>query len=230
MIPGASAGGGKYVDQPTDISASAGNGQATVSFTLPAYDGKGASTYVVTASPGGATASGSTSPITVTGLSNGTSYTFTVTTISGYGVSRASGNSNAVTPSAPAPSFPPASCPPSGYPVGDPPSANCLRSAGPEKCDGEPGYTCSGTYSYQYWCAGCPGYEGGYYGAQRNGCCGYVTPTPDFPTPDFPTPSFPTPSFPTPDFPGCVCNGPGGCCPAGQSCIDVLGKGQYGCW
>lgn len=107
MIPGNTSSQGKYVDPPTSVSASAGNAQATVTFTLPVYDGKGTATYVATASPGGATASGASSPLVVTGLSNGTSYTFTVSTISGYGVSATSTASSAVTPVAPPPSFGP---------------------------------------------------------------------------------------------------------------------------
>lgn len=111
MIPGNTSSQGKYVDPPTSVSASAGNAQATVTFTLPAHDGKGVATYVATSSPSGLTASGASSPLTVTGLSNGTSYTFTVTTISGYGVSAVSSASNAVTPVAP-PFFPTFTTPP----------------------------------------------------------------------------------------------------------------------
>ena len=117
MIPGNTSSQGKYVDPPTSVSASAGNAQATVTFTLPVYDGKGTATYVATSSPSGITASGASSPLVVTGLSNGTSYTFTVSTISGYGVSATSAASAAVTPSAPAPSFPPDFPPPSFTPV-----------------------------------------------------------------------------------------------------------------
>ncbi len=85
---------------PTDLVATAGNAQATISFT--ASVGGGITGYTVTSSPGGMTATGSSSPITVTGLTNGTSYTFTATATNSSGqVSAASTPSNAVTPEAP---------------------------------------------------------------------------------------------------------------------------------
>jgi probable HAF family extracellular repeat protein len=84
---------------PSAVSAVPGDGQATVSFTAPAFTGGAAiSTYTVSTSPGGATASGANSPITVTGLTNGTSYTFTVTATNAAGTGPASTASNAVTP------------------------------------------------------------------------------------------------------------------------------------
>ena len=90
-------------DAPTDIVATAGDAEATVSFTIPASDGGSAITgYTVTSSPEGLTATGSVSPITVTGLTNGTEYTFTVAATNAIGTSDASVASNAVTPSLPA--------------------------------------------------------------------------------------------------------------------------------
>ena len=121
MIPGNTSSQGKYVDPPTSVAASSGDAQATVTFTLPVYDGKDVATYLATSSPSNITSSGASSPITVTGLSNGTSYTFTVSTISGYGVNTTSAASPAVTPAAPAPpSFGP-SFPPSFGPSFPPP-------------------------------------------------------------------------------------------------------------
>lgn len=168
MIPGNTSSQGKFSDAPTSVSASAGNGQATVSFTLPVYDGKGVATYVATSSPSGLTGSGASSPITVTGLANGTAYTFTVTTVTGYGVSGVSGASGSVTPVAP-PYFPPY------FPPSFPPPPVCGACA----WDGVT-YSCIGQQSFEYvtcGAAGCPG-EGGQNPAYRNGICGYVTPPP----------------------------------------------------
>jgi beta-mannanase len=86
---------------PTTVTAVGGNAQATVSFIAPASDGGAAITgYTVTASPGGATATGASSPLTVTGLTNGTPYTFTVKATNSAGTGPASAASNPVTPAA----------------------------------------------------------------------------------------------------------------------------------
>lgn len=83
---------------PTGVSAVAGDAQATVSFTAPADNGGSAITaYRVTASTG-QTASGASSPITVTGLTNGVAVTFTVAALNAVGYSAESAASVAVTP------------------------------------------------------------------------------------------------------------------------------------
>jgi len=78
--------------------ATAGDAQATVSFTPPAFNGGAAITnYTVTSSPGGLTASGTASPLTVTGLTNGQTYSFTVTATNSAGTGPASPPSNSIT-------------------------------------------------------------------------------------------------------------------------------------
>ena len=86
---------------PTNVTATAGDGYASVSFTPPASNGGSPITsYTVTANPGGATTSGSSSPLTVSGLADGTSYSFTVTATNALGTSAPSTASNSVTPTA----------------------------------------------------------------------------------------------------------------------------------
>lgn len=85
-------------DSPTDVSASAGDSQATVTFTAPSDVGGSEITGYRAQSDTGIGASGSSSPITVTGLSNGTSYTFNVWAINAFGYSAPSNASTGVTP------------------------------------------------------------------------------------------------------------------------------------
>ena len=90
---------------PTSVSAAAGNGSATVSWTAPSNGGSAITSYTVTPYVG-ATAQlatvvgGSVTSATVTGLTNGTSYTFKVSATNAVGTGPASAASNAVTPSA----------------------------------------------------------------------------------------------------------------------------------
>jgi hypothetical protein len=87
---------------PTIGTATLGNASATVTFTAPAPNGGPTITsYTATSSPGGftGTLSGAGSgTITVSGLTNGTAYTFTVTATNVNGTSSASAASNSVTP------------------------------------------------------------------------------------------------------------------------------------
>jgi hypothetical protein len=85
-------------DAPGIGITTGGDASATVAFTAPSsYGGAAITSYTVTSSPGGITATGSSSPITITGLTNGTSYTFTVTASNSAGTGPASVASNSVT-------------------------------------------------------------------------------------------------------------------------------------
>ena len=105
---------------PGGVTATAGDGRATVSFTAPPANGAPIDRYTVTASPGGAQATGAASPVTVTGLANGTSYTFRVTATNAAGTGAPSAPSNAVTPAAAAQPAPTPT--PSPSPSPDPPA------------------------------------------------------------------------------------------------------------
>lgn len=86
---------------PTGATATVfgASGQASVSFTAPTtVGGSSVTSYAVISNPGGFGGAGATSPITVSGLSNGTSYTFQVSALNTYGPSPYSISSNAVTP------------------------------------------------------------------------------------------------------------------------------------
>ncbi len=85
---------------PRNVVATRGNvgGQAIISFDAPLSDGGDTITsYIVTTSPGNTTTSGSSSPITISGLTNGTSYTFTIVAKNSVGDSE-SATSNSVIP------------------------------------------------------------------------------------------------------------------------------------
>jgi hypothetical protein len=89
----------EVANPPTGASASAGEAEADVSFTAPSNTGGSAITgYGVISTPGDFTATGAASPITVTGLTNGTSYTFKVWAINSYGPSAYSDPTSSVTP------------------------------------------------------------------------------------------------------------------------------------
>ncbi len=88
-------------DPPANVIATAGNGEATVSFKPPKSDGGSPIIrYTVTSHPGNITASGKQSPITLKGLTNGITYTFTVTAGNSVGTRPGSESCNSVTPKA----------------------------------------------------------------------------------------------------------------------------------
>lgn len=87
-------------DSPSIGTATAtGSTTASVTFGVPADGGSAITGYTVTSSPGGLTGTGTSSPITVAGLTTGTAYTFTVTATNANGTSLASAASNSITPS-----------------------------------------------------------------------------------------------------------------------------------
>lgn len=87
------------IGAPTGVYAIAGSARATIYFSPPASNGGSPITsYTVTSSPGNLTAARVASPVTVTGLTNGTSYTFTVVASNATGSSAPSTASNSVTP------------------------------------------------------------------------------------------------------------------------------------
>lgn len=90
-------------EAPTSVVATAGVSSVSVAFTAPADAGIPATitSFTATSSPGGFTASGASSPLTVVGLTIGTAYTFTVTATNTTGTGPASSASNSATPVSP---------------------------------------------------------------------------------------------------------------------------------
>ena len=93
--------GGGVPSTPIIGTATAGNAQATVTFTPSTYIGKGTVSYELYSTPGNLNAVAASSPFVI-GVTNGTSYTFTVKAVTNYGISSdLSASSNSVTPAAP---------------------------------------------------------------------------------------------------------------------------------
>ena len=100
-------------DAPLIGAATAGESRVNIAFTAPASDGGSpvtrytASVQDIThAANGGQSATGTTSPLAVTGLANGDTYTVTVTAANLVGSGPSSSPSNAVTPTTPLPHLP----------------------------------------------------------------------------------------------------------------------------
>ena len=89
----------KVPDAPTGASATGGDASASVSFTPPSnVGGSAVSAYYAVSNPDQITATGASSPVSVTGLTNGTSYTFQVWALNTYGPGPWSAASGSVTP------------------------------------------------------------------------------------------------------------------------------------
>jgi methionine-rich copper-binding protein CopC len=84
--------------KPAAPVATAGDRKASVAFTAPASTGGAPITSYTVVSSGGQTATGTSSPIIVTGLKDAVAYTFTVKATNRAGSGVASDASNAVTP------------------------------------------------------------------------------------------------------------------------------------
>jgi immune inhibitor A len=86
--------------QPAIGTVAPGNKEATITFDPPSDEGSSAITgYTATSNPGGLTATGTGSPLVVTGLTNGTVYTFAVTATNDAGTGAAA-VSNGIKPAA----------------------------------------------------------------------------------------------------------------------------------
>jgi hypothetical protein len=83
-------------DKPTIGTATATGLAASITFTA-ATTGGTPTTFTATSNPGSLTGASSSSPVTVSGLTEGTSYTFTVTAGNSTGTSPASAASNSIT-------------------------------------------------------------------------------------------------------------------------------------
>ncbi|MGA3147475.1 MAG: MBG domain-containing protein [Acidimicrobiales bacterium] len=86
---------------PKDVGATAGNAQATVTWAAPVTNGSAIRSYTVKSIPGSKTCTNHITTCTMTGLTNGTSYRFTVTATNARGTG-ASALSTLVTPHLPA--------------------------------------------------------------------------------------------------------------------------------
>jgi len=99
-------------EAPTNVSAVMGDGQATISFTpSPDVDGAPIEAYRVVSVPDSYKMTGSSSPIIITGLTNGVSYSFYVTAINSAGSSVPSSPTNVIIPGSVSTSTPPVNNP-----------------------------------------------------------------------------------------------------------------------
>jgi len=107
VLKGGSSGAPTAPGAPTAVTATAGNASATVSWTAPPNGGSTILSYTITPYIGTTaqptttiTGSPPATSTTVTGLTNGQTYTFTITATNAINAGPASTASNAVTPTA----------------------------------------------------------------------------------------------------------------------------------
>jgi large repetitive protein len=72
-------------NEPTSVSVTAGDTELEVSFTAPANTGGGAITAYQAATTTGASTTGASSPLTITGLTNDVTYNVRVWALNAYG-------------------------------------------------------------------------------------------------------------------------------------------------
>ena len=105
---------------PTNVTATPGDGRATVSFSAPPNNGSPIASYTVRVAPGREAILVGSNPVFISGLTNGTPYTFTVSATSAVGEGPQSAPSSPVTPFVPPPrpgTTPPAAVPRASIPA-----------------------------------------------------------------------------------------------------------------
>ena len=124
----------------TATKNTSGVGRINVTFSSGGDGGDTITLYTATSNPGSITASGASSPITVTGLTQGANYTFTVTATNSVGVSQASSSSNSAQASA-------YTCPSGG--TVNPSTGVCTVTSSYNATFVAGTCTCSSPYTYQ---------------------------------------------------------------------------------
>ena len=97
-IPPAAVGPKSVPGRPVVAGVSAGTGSATVSFYAPGDGGSAITSYTVRDDQQGKTATGASSPITVSGLTKGVAHRFSVQATNALGVGPTSAESGVVYP------------------------------------------------------------------------------------------------------------------------------------
>jgi prepilin-type N-terminal cleavage/methylation domain-containing protein len=85
-------------EAPTGLTVTYAGGVATLTWSASSDGGSPVTSYVATSSPGGATCTSTSTTCTITGLTPGTTYTFSVTATNSQGTSTSSVTSSPLTP------------------------------------------------------------------------------------------------------------------------------------